>query len=122
MTQQKFKKLAVDVYKETNNDEFKRDYDLKDQVRRSAVSVCSNIAEGDERNSLDDSVRFFRIAKGSIAELIAQLEISDDLGYINKASSEKLVVNYNQIARILGSLNTGTGKYDLNLFPLSSDR
>ena len=96
--------MAVDVYKETNNDEFKRDYDLKDQVRRSEVSVCSNIAEGVERNSLGDSVRFFRIAKGSIAELVTQLEISEDLAYINKATSTKLVVNYNKIARMLGSL------------------
>ena len=101
---QESKKLAVDVYKKTNSGEFKRDYGLKDQVRRSAVSVCSNIAESDERNSLGDSTRFFRIAKGSIAELITQLEFAEDVGHINKATSEKLVVNYNQIARMLGSL------------------
>jgi four helix bundle protein len=73
---QKAKTLATDVYRLTNNESIKRDFSLVGQMRRSAVSVPSNIAEGDERPSDKDSVRFFHIAKGSLAELATQLEIA----------------------------------------------
>lgn len=53
------KNLAVLVYKVTGQGEIARDFGLRDQMRRAAVSVCSNIAEGDERNTDKDSVRFF---------------------------------------------------------------
>ena len=64
---QKGKALATDVYQLTNSESIKRDFSLVDQMRRSAVSVPSNVAEGDERKSDKDSVRFFHIAKGSLA-------------------------------------------------------
>ena len=60
---QKAKALAVEVYLLTEQETIKRDFSLVDQLRRSAVSVPSNIAEGDERKSDKDSVRFFHIAK-----------------------------------------------------------
>lgn len=66
--------LAVTIY-----DSFKtcRDYGLKDQITRSAVSVASNIAEGAERDSGPDFIRFLNIAKGSAAELRTQLYIAE---------------------------------------------
>lgn len=58
------KDLAVLVYRITQQGEIARDFGLRDQMRRAAVSVCSNIAEGDERNTDKDSVRFFIWQKG----------------------------------------------------------
>src|ERR1044072_3603069 len=69
---QKSKGLAVDIYKLTGAGRITRDFTLVDQLRRSAVSAPSNIAEGDERGSDRESIRFFYIAKGSLAELITQ--------------------------------------------------
>ncbi len=71
---------------------------MRDQMRRSAVSVPSNIAEGDERSSDAESTRFFFIAKGSLAELRTQLRIAREIGYLtdakfNEIDSECLEIN-----------------------------
>jgi four helix bundle protein len=63
---QESKKLAVLIYNITQKGNFSKDYGLQDQIRRAAVSVPSNIAEGDERDQYD-SIRFLYIAKGSLA-------------------------------------------------------
>ena len=73
-------------------------------MRRSAVSVPSNIAEGDERKSDKDSVRFFHIAKGSLAELSTQLEIARDVGYFTPAQVEPLFVQSTELGKMLGAL------------------
>ncbi len=78
---QKSRDLAVLIYEITNDNEFKKDYGLRDQARRASVSVPSNIAEGDERDTDKESVRFFFIAKGSLAELRTQMEIAYRIGY-----------------------------------------
>ena len=80
---QEAKKLAIDVYKVTRSGKLSRDYGLRDQIQRSAVSIPSNIAEGYERNSDKEFVRFLMIAKGSIAELRTQLEICMEIGYLD---------------------------------------
>lgn len=101
---QKAKTLATDVYRLTNSESIKRDFSLIDQMRRSAVSVPSNIAEGDERKSDKDSVRFFHIAKGSLAELATQLEIAHDVGYFNSAQVEPLISQCADLGKMLGAL------------------
>ena len=77
---------------------------LIDQLRRSAVSVPSNIAEGDERKSDKDSIRFFHIAKGSLAELATQLEIARDVGYFTTTQVEPLISESAELAKMLGAL------------------
>ena len=72
-------------------------------MRRSAVSVPSNIAEGDERQSDKDSVRFFHIAKGSLAELATQLEIARDVGYLNTSQVEPLIAQCAELGKMLGA-------------------
>lgn len=101
---QKAKALATDLYRLTNNESIKRDFSLIDQMRRSAVSVPSNIAEGDERPSDKDSVRFFHIAKGSLAELATQLEIARDVGYFTAAQVEPLISQCAELGKMLGAL------------------
>jgi four helix bundle protein len=101
---QKSKALAVDVYGLTRNEGIKHDFSLVDQLRRSAVSVPSNIAEGDERKSDKDSVRFFHIAKGSLAELATQLEIARDVGYFTAAQVEPLLGQCTELGKMMGAL------------------
>jgi four helix bundle protein len=77
---QRSKDLAVTIYTMTREGAIARDFGLIDQIRRAAVSIPSNIAEGDERETNKESVRFLYIAKGSLAELRTQLEITRDVG------------------------------------------
>ena len=101
---QKGKTLATDIYKITNRESIRRDFSLIDQMRRSAVSVPSNIAEGDERSSDKDSTRFFYIAKGSLAELATQLEIARDVGYFKTKETEPLINRCVELGKMLGAL------------------
>jgi len=74
---QEAKALAVEVYQLIRRSPLlDKDWGLKDQMQRAAVSVPSNIAEGDARKSDKDSIRFFHIALGSLSELITQVEIA----------------------------------------------
>jgi four helix bundle protein len=101
---QKSRDLAVEVYKLTGKDCFRRDYGLTDQMRRSSVSVPSNIAEGDERDTDKDAIRFFYMAKGSLAELRTQIDIAHRVNYI---SLEVFMIFEEQaigIGKMLGSL------------------
>lgn len=78
----KSKDLAIRIYRITDAGEFSKDYGLRDQIRRSAISIPSNIAEGNDRESEKEFVRFLYISKGSIAELQTQLEIAREIGYL----------------------------------------
>jgi four helix bundle protein len=77
---QRAKDLAVYVYKLTSS---RKDFGLKDQMRRTAVSALSNISEGDEYGSDKQAIRFFRVAKGS-AELLTQSIIAREFDYIQE--------------------------------------
>jgi len=79
---QRGKALAVKVYEISGKGRFYSDHSLRDQVRSAAVSIPSNIAEGDTLGTDKQSIRHFRIAKGSSAELMTQFEIAQDIGYI----------------------------------------
>ncbi len=76
--------LAVKVYNLTNEGQFKNDFGLRDQMRRSSVSISSNISEGDQLESDKSSIRHLRIAKGSTAELYTQVIISSKIGYLKE--------------------------------------
>ena len=83
-----------------------RDYGLKDQMLRAAVSIPSNIAEGSERNSIPDFQRFINIAKGSAAELRTQLYIAQEVGIVAAEESQKLLHEIKSISRMLQALHT----------------
>lgn len=103
---QKSKDLAIYIYKLTNHGSFNRDFGLRDRIRRAAVSIPSNIAEGDERDTNKESVRFLYIAKGkgSLAELLTQLEICKEIGYITEAEFLNLSEECITIGKMLGKL------------------
>lgn len=101
---QRSKDLAVSIYKITEEGKIARDFGLTEQMRRAAVSVCSNIAEGDERGTNKESVRFFYIAKGSVAELYTQIEIAYEVGYLTRELALNLESECTKIANMLGRL------------------
>jgi len=76
--------LTSDIYKLTTNDKFKNDFGLIDQIRRSSVSIASNIAEVQEPDYNKKRINFLNIARGSTAEVITQLIIANQVGYITK--------------------------------------
>ncbi len=78
------KKLAVEIYRLTSSGKLSRDYGLRDQMRRAAVSVACNISEGYERKSDIEFIRFLYISKGSLSELVTQLEIAREVGLISE--------------------------------------
>src|SRR5437773_12429057 len=80
---QKARKLPSDIYKVTNEGNFAKDFGLKDQIRRAAVSSMSNLAEGFERGRPTEFHQFLSVAKGSCAELRAQLYVASDVGYLS---------------------------------------
>ena len=78
------RELSREIYSLTKSGEFSRDYGLKDQIRRAAVSVMTNIAEGFERSSNKDFARFLYIAKGSAGEVRSLLYVAMDQNYITE--------------------------------------
>ena len=73
-------------------------------MRRSAVSIASNLAEGDERNTDKESVRFFYIAKGSLAELRTQIQIAFEIGYIEEQIYESIETDCEELGKMIGKL------------------
>jgi four helix bundle protein len=99
---QEAKALAVEIYRVASSGGISRDFGLKDQMQRAAVSIASNICEGYERRSDAEFLRFLHIAKGSLSELVTQLEIAREVGLI----SEELVPPLEQQCKKVGSMLT----------------
>ena len=98
------KEIAVKIYRLTDSKNFSKDFGLRDQIQRAAVSIASNIAEGDELGSDKQSIRHFYIAKGSAAELTTQLIIAHEIGYIEKEIKDQLVDTCDKISAMLSKL------------------
>ncbi len=81
-----------------------RDYGIKDQMLRAAVSIASNIAEGCERNSKAEFRRYLRISKGSAAELRTQLYISREVKTISHSDANRLISELISISKMLQGL------------------
>jgi four helix bundle protein len=84
------RRLAVELYRVSGRGPFARDFPLRDQVRRAAISVMSNIAEGFERRSRREFLRFLTIAKASAGEIESQAYLAFDLGYLCQAELDPL--------------------------------
>ncbi|MDP1799783.1 MAG: four helix bundle protein [Bacteroidota bacterium] len=101
---QKARVLCKEIYILSSNDKFAKDYGLRDQIRRSGVSVMANIAEGYERKSDGDFKRFLNISKGSLAEVKSHLYIALDLEYISDDKFKKLASDIDEINKTLYGL------------------
>jgi four helix bundle protein len=87
-----------------------RDFGLRDQILRASVSVASNIAEGQERNSVLEFRRFLNIAKGSAAELRTQIYISEAVKLIPDKDCKELIEELKIISKMLQALSTSLSK------------
>ena len=81
---QQARNLAVDVYLTSMNGNLNRDFVLRDQLRKSALSIVSNITDGKERGTPAELIRFLRLAKASTAKLRTQLSISREIGHLTE--------------------------------------
>ena len=97
----KSSRLAVNLYNELRGC---RDFGLKDQMTRAAVSIPSNIAEGSDRDSLKEFIRFLNIAKGSAAELRTQVYIAQQVDVISNDVAKCIQKELKQISAMLHGL------------------
>lgn len=101
---EKAKDLAVGICRPTAQGPLKRDYGLCEQIQCRAASIASNIAEGDERETDKESVRFFYIAKGSLAELRTQVQIAYEIGYLDRDVYTKIESECIELGKMIGKL------------------
>ena len=99
-------KLVIEIYKATDLFPQKETYSLIDQMRRSATSVTSNIAEGFGRLSYKEKIQFYYLAQGSLIELKNQLLIARDVGYMKIESFDKIAIQANITHQLLQGLIT----------------
>jgi four helix bundle protein len=97
----KARKLTNEIYRTTATGKFIRDFGLKDQIRRAAVSILSNIAEGFERGGDKEFSQFLGIAKGSCGEVRAQLYVALDQGYLSQEIFESLAAQAIEVSQLL---------------------
>jgi len=101
---QKAMELVTEIYQHTKAFPEEERYGLTSQLRRSSVSLPSNMAEGYGRNSTQDYIRFLKIANGSLFELQTQLEIARNLNILSEESFSVLFELSREIERMLSSL------------------
>jgi four helix bundle protein len=96
------RKLSMAIYAVSRDGAFARDFGLRDQIRRAAVSVMSNIAEGFDRGGNRELIQFLFIAKGSAAEVQAQLYVALDTGYLKREQFQQLYDLAGDTGRLIG--------------------
>ncbi len=96
--------LNQEIYALTKTEYFRKDYALRDQVRRAAMSITANIAEGFERNSNNEFLYFLSISKGSTGELKSLLYLALDEGYLDEQHFGKLCERIDVVSRLIGGL------------------
>jgi four helix bundle protein len=102
---QKARQLTQLIYRHSAASAFERDFGLKDQIRRSSVSIMANIAEGQGRRSDREFANFLNIALGSVAETKSHLYIASDLGYVSHPAFEETFVILDEVGKMLFSLS-----------------
>jgi len=101
---QKSRELTSLVYSFTTKREFAKDYCLKDQMRRAAISIISNISEGFERDGNKEFIQFLSISKGSVGELRSQSYIALDLKYLSQEEFNNIFERCGEISSKISSL------------------
>ena len=109
---QKAHELAIEVYRITSQERFCRDFGLRDQIQRAAVSVMSNIAEGFERYSRLEFRQFLSVARGSVAEVRSQLHLARSLKYVTGEDFETIYYLCKDISNLIGALRKSLERSD----------
>ncbi len=111
---QKARALTRVIYEVTRQGEFAKDYGLRGQIQRAAVSIMSNIAEGFERGGRNEFHQFLSTAKASCAEVRSQLYVAIDVGYFDKSTFERVLEQAEEVARIVGGLRASVDRQRKN--------
>jgi four helix bundle protein len=98
------KNIAVKIYNISRIGLISKDFGLCDQLRRAAVSIPSNIAEGEESGRSKKSINYFYISKGSLAELYTQIIIAYEVNYIDENTMNEFISNINILSAKLRKL------------------
>jgi len=98
---QKTRQLTANIYKSTSTGLFAKDFGLRDQIRRAAVSSMSNIAEGFERDGNKEFIQFLSVAKGSTGEVRSQLYVALDAGFLDQAHFNELFGSAEEASRLI---------------------
>ena len=101
---QKARELNLKIYKLTNTNSFYHDNVLKNQIRRASVSITSNIAEGFERETTKEFIRFLYISKASTGECRSQLFLAYDLEYLEEKEFNEIMAGLEEISKLLSGL------------------
>jgi four helix bundle protein len=96
------RELTRRIYQITSQSKFTRDYALRDQIRRAAISITSNIAEGFDRGGNREFVQFLAIARGSASELKSQLYTALDAGYVDQKEFAELYQLAHSVVLLIG--------------------
>ena len=102
--------LVVEAYRLTDSFPKEEKYGLAQQLRRAAVSVPSNIAEGHGRDHLGDYLRHLSIANGSLMELETQVLIAGRRGYVQKEEEERILTQASEVGKMLSGLSRALKK------------
>src|ERR1041385_4451100 len=98
---QKARVLTKEVYAMAGSGDFKRDFGLRDQIQRAAVSTVSNIAKGFERGGDKEFIQFLSHSKGSCGEVRSQLYVALDQGYVTSANFDALSGQATEVSRLI---------------------
>lgn len=101
---QKAKELVLKIYAETNSFPKFEMFGLTSQLRRAAVSLSTNIAEGKERQHSKEFAQFLYIARGSLAEIEVLLEIAKELGYLSLYKLNELAEQTSEVGKLINGL------------------
>lgn len=103
---QKARELAKIIYLTSGEGEFGKDFDLRRQIRRSAMSIMANIAEGQGRRTDKDFAHFLNMAMGSVAETKSHIYLALDLGYLDRSQFEDIYERIDEIGRMTFALSS----------------
>jgi four helix bundle protein len=110
---QKARKLTKGIYSISNQGAFSKDFGLREQIRKSSVSIMSNIAEGFERDGRKEFIQFLAIAKGSAGEVRSQLYVALDQDYIDNSVFEHHYNLAEKTSRMIAGLMNYLRKSDI---------
>lgn len=94
--------LKQEIYRQSKRGEFAKDFALRDQVRRAAISITANIAEGFERGGNREFLQFLSIAKGSCGEVLDHLYTAMDESYISNDEFNNLYAQATEVGKLIG--------------------
>lgn len=103
---QKARVLTKRIYEISGQGQLARDFELRGQIRRAAISIMANIVEGQGRRTDKDFAHFLNMSLGSVAESKSHFYIAFDLGYVQESEFEEIYANLDEVGKMLFALSS----------------